>query len=124
MDRFLARLMRRMLSLEGRLTRGGFWALALLLGGSFVVLFVFLESALGRGATWLLYPPFFWSAAALLVKRLHDRARSAWWLLVAVIPVLGPLWLFIDLALRAGTPGDNQYGDDPRLVRADYLTVA
>ena len=79
MDRFLARLMRRMLSFEGRLTRGGFWALALLLGGSFVVLFVFLESALGRGATWLLYPPFFWSAAALLVKRLHDRARSAWW---------------------------------------------
>jgi uncharacterized membrane protein YhaH (DUF805 family) len=37
--------------------------------------------------------------------------------------VLGALWLFVDLALRRGTPGENQYGPDPREFGADYLTV-
>lgn len=123
MEKIFASLGRLLFVFRGRLARGTIWAAALCVAAAFAVLFVFIESALGRTATWILYPPFAWAMAALCVKRLHDRARSAWWLLVAVIPVLGPLWLFVDLALRGGTPGDNQYGDDPRLVRADYLTV-
>lgn len=116
-------LTRLLLCTRGRITRGTFWTTTLLAGATFVVLFVFLEAALGRAATWVPYPPFAWVAIAQLVKRLHDRARSPWWLLVVLIPVLGPLWLFVDLALRGGTQGDNQYGDDPRLLRADYLGV-
>lgn len=118
------RWVRWLFSFDGRLSRGGFWGLGLPVLGAFVVLFVFLESAIGRGATWLLYPLLAWILAALMVRRLHDRARSPWWLFVALVPVFGPLWLFFEMALRRGTPGDNQYGDDPRLVRADYLTVA
>lgn len=115
---------RWLFSFDGRLTRGGFWAVGLPVLGVFVVLFVFLEAAMGRGATWLLYPLLAWVLAALLVRRMHDRARCAWWLLAALVPIAGPLWLFFELALRGGTSGDNQYGDDPRLARADYLTVA
>jgi uncharacterized membrane protein YhaH (DUF805 family) len=110
-------------SFRGRLSRATFWWAVVLLVAVFVVMFVFLESAMGRGATWILYPPFLWSALALAVKRLHDRAKSPWWLLIVVIPLLGPLWLFISLFLRSGTPGENEYGDDPRLEDADYLTV-
>jgi uncharacterized membrane protein YhaH (DUF805 family) len=110
-------------SFGGRLTRAGYWSALLLLVAVFVVLFVFFESTLGRGATWILYPPALWSALALAVKRLHDRAKSPWRLLLVVIPVLGPLWLFVSLCLRSGTPGENQYGEDPRLQDADYLTV-
>ena len=58
-----------------------------------------------------------------MTKRLHDRGRSAWWLIVLLIPVLGPLWLAIELALRRGTPGENQYGADPLERHYDYLTV-
>ena len=110
-------------SFRGRLSRATFWWALLLAVAVFVVLFVFLDSAIGRGATWILYPPLLWAGFALAVKRLHDRAKSPWWLLLAVIPVLGPLWLFVSLCLRSGTPGENQYGDDPRLENADYLTV-
>ena len=110
-------------SFRGRIERSAFWWSALALGAVFVVLFVFLDTVVGRTATFALYPPLFWGGAALAVKRLHDRGTSAWWLLVAVVPILGPLWVFITLGLRAGSPGENQYGDDPRLFDADYLTV-
>ena len=120
----LLRLLRPYLFFRGRLARGTFCWCVLGLMAAFVVLFVFLDTAVGYAATLVLYPPFFWGAAALIVKRLHDRDHSAWRLLIALIPVVGPLWLLIDLFFRAGSPGENQYGNDPRLYDADYLTVA
>jgi len=91
---------------------------------AFAILFVFLEDSLGRASTWVLYPPFLWSLAALIVKRLHDRGRSAASLLWVLLPVLGPLWLVFNLGFRKGTDGDNQYGPDPLLVDVDYLKVS
>ena len=114
---------RGLFSVRGRTPRAGFWLIALAVGVAFVVLFVFLEDAFGRATTLLLYPPYLWLLAAAAVRRLHDRGRSAWFLLVLVIPLLGPIWLLIELAFRAGTEGDNQYGPDP-YARADYLVVA
>jgi uncharacterized membrane protein YhaH (DUF805 family) len=108
---------------RGRATRGEFWWGALGTGFAFVVLLVFLEAVFNRSTSLILYPPLFWIAAALACKRLHDRGKSLWWLLVLVIPILGPLWLLIDLLFRAGTPGENQYGQDPLQIGVDYLTV-
>jgi len=39
------------------------------------------------------------------------------------VPVLGPLWLLVDLGLLRGTPHENQYGLDPLTVDSDYLRV-
>ena len=119
----MRRLLRLYVFFNGRIERFTFWWTGLALGAAFVVLYVFLDTVSGARSTLLLYPLLFWGAAALAVKRLHDRGDSAWWLAVALIPILGPLWLFVTLGLRAGTPGENQYGDDPRLFDADYLTV-
>lgn len=118
-----SRLLNRLISFRGRLSRGPFVLAAVGATATFAILFVFLESAFGRGATWLLYPPYLWIALSLSVRRLHDRARSAWFLLIASIPILGLVWVSVELFLRTGTGGDNQYGDDPRMLRADYLTV-
>lgn len=120
----LLRLLRLFFMFRGRLARGRYGCCILALGAAFVVLFVFIDATVGYASTLVLYPPFFWSASALSVKRLHDRGHTAWRLLLVLIPVVGPLWLFIGLFLRGGTPGENQYGDDPRLFDADYLTVA
>lgn len=106
-----------------RLSRQAFWGWSLATWATFAILFVFLSSALGRASTWILYPPFFWILLALMVKRVHDRGLSGAQLLWVLLPVIGPLWLVITLALRAGTAGSNQYGDDPRLIDIDYLTV-
>lgn len=116
-------LIRLLFSFRGRLSRFVFWAGWLGLFAVFAMLFVFVEAAFGRPATFMLYPVLFWACLALSIKRMHDRGRSFWWLIAVVVPILGPLWLLFELGLRVGTPGENQYGADP-LEGGDYLTVA
>jgi uncharacterized membrane protein YhaH (DUF805 family) len=52
---------------------------------------------------------------ALSVRRLHDTERSAWWLLLFAVPLLGPLVLIVFYCLE-GTRGDNAYGADPKAM--------
>jgi uncharacterized membrane protein YhaH (DUF805 family) len=58
------------------------------------------------------------------VKRLRDRGKSALWLALVLIPVIGPLVLAFELGFWRGTPGENQYGDDPLSENADYMVVS
>jgi FAD/FMN-containing dehydrogenase/uncharacterized membrane protein YhaH (DUF805 family)/SAM-dependent methyltransferase len=118
----IGRLAGTFLSFRGRLQRGPFWLSVLALSLVCLMAGSFLERTLGRRASLVVLPPFFWSAAALLVRRLHDRGRGAPWLAAAVVPIAGPLWLFVDLFLRKGTPGENRFGPDPR-AGGDYLAV-
>lgn len=52
---------------------------------------------------------------AVAVRRLHDVGRSGWWLLIALVPLLGILVLLI-WALRPGEDGPNRFGTDPRAI--------
>jgi uncharacterized membrane protein YhaH (DUF805 family) len=83
----------------------------------------------------LLFIPFLVSSLAVATKRLHDREKSAWWLLVFyLLPALldgmanlagdaslvfslaslaVSIWAFVELGCLRGTTGDNQYGPDP-----------
>lgn len=49
---------------------------------------------------------------AVSVRRLHDIDRSGWWILIIFIPLIG-LLVLIYWAVQPGTPGTNEYGDDP-----------
>lgn len=49
---------------------------------------------------------------AVGVRRLHDINRRGWWLLIALIPLVGIIILIVWLA-KAGDKGANQYGGDP-----------
>ena len=49
-------------------------------------------------------------AIMVYIKRFHDRDKSGWWLLIVLIPLIGPIWLLIELGFLKGTPGPNQYG--------------
>lgn len=75
----------------------------------------------GEIASALVAAIFLVSAAAISVQRLHDTGDSGAWLLVLLIPVLGPIWLLLKL-LRRGVPGTNRYGADPG-NRLDYFKV-
>ncbi|MBF0248363.1 MAG: DUF805 domain-containing protein [Alphaproteobacteria bacterium] len=56
-------------------------------------------------AVWLPYVVFqFWTALAIMYKRCHDRGRSAWWLLLVIVPLLN-LWVMIELLFLRGTVG-------------------
>ena len=117
------RLGRLLFSFRGRMPRATFWCSALLTAAAFVALLVLLEAAFERQASLVIYPPLFWAMAALAVRRLRDRGRRPAWLLMLLIPIVGPLWALLELGFRRGTPGENRYGADPLEARGDYLTV-
>lgn len=52
---------------------------------------------------------------AVTVRRLHDTDRSGWWALLALLPVLGTIVLFVFCVLD-GTPGPNRFGENPKAV--------
>ena len=49
---------------------------------------------------------------AVTVRRLHDTGRSGWWMLIALIPIAGPIAMLIFLC-GVSKPGENEYGPNP-----------
>jgi uncharacterized membrane protein YhaH (DUF805 family) len=52
-------------------------------------------------------------AIAVSVRRLHDTGKSGWWLLIGLVPLLGPLVLLFFM-IQDGEPGSNRYGENPK----------
>jgi uncharacterized membrane protein YhaH (DUF805 family) len=50
---------------------------------------------------------------AVSVRRLHDTGHSGWWLLIALVPLIGVIVLLVCMVLE-GKPGTNQYGANPK----------
>ncbi|MGI9323844.1 MAG: DUF805 domain-containing protein [Pseudomonadales bacterium] len=109
---------------SGRMRRRQFWLISLCAWLGFSILYAGLHSVTGRASTLVLYPVMLALLFAVCSRRYHDLDKSAWWLLLLAVPVLGPLWAFIELSFRKGRPGDNRFGPDPRHNNADYLVVA
>jgi uncharacterized membrane protein YhaH (DUF805 family) len=97
-------------SLDGRISRQPFWlGTAVLFGVNVAVSLVvrggFLGAIIGLA---LIYP-----SVCVSVKRWHDRGKSGWWVLIALIPVVGWIWTIVECGFLPGTPGANDYGPDP-----------
>src|SRR4051812_42824462 len=80
-------------SFHGRINRAIYWLTTIALLVAFVALAVVAVLGGGFGglaAVFLvLYIPLLWIGLAIGAKRLHDRGKSAWWLLVFyVVPSL------------------------------------
>jgi uncharacterized membrane protein YhaH (DUF805 family) len=54
---------------------------------------------------------------SVTVRRLHDTGRSAWWLLIGLIPLLGAIVLLVFMMLD-GESGSNRFGENPKAVTA------
>ena len=121
-----------LLSAAGRIGRKTYWLSAL---GLFVANLVL------QGASWLVINPttedghvsfsvdtlgtltllalfvvmLVLSVSGLLssIKRCHDRGRSGWFLLVSFIPLVGAIWMLVELGFLRGTSGTNRFGSDP-----------
>lgn len=51
---------------------------------------------------------------AVGVRRLHDTGRSGWWLLIALIPIVGAIILIVFFC-EDSKADENQYGPNPKL---------
>ena len=114
-------------STKGRVTRTTYW----LFGLSYFILYLIAFFAdfmmLGglEGLAQQTSPRFFgiftgilglagvFPSLAIQIKRLHDRDRSGWFLLLNLVPFAN-LWIGIEVGFLPGTSGQNQYGPDPR----------
>lgn len=100
----------------GRISRRTYWlyGVAMLLG-----LAVLGHALLGiaglrpETAELLVNVALVWPALAISAKRWHDRGRSAAWLLINLVPVIGWLWALIDNGCVKGDIGPNRFGADP-----------
>jgi uncharacterized membrane protein YhaH (DUF805 family) len=52
---------------------------------------------------------------AVAFRRLHDTGRSAWWLLIGLIPLIGWIVLIVFL-VQDSQEGENEYGVSPKLA--------
>ena len=98
---------------NGRASRSEFWyfflfniVVSIVLGlvDNLILGFPLLQAIFGLA---LLIP-----GLAVSVRRLHDKDKSGWWLLIALVPLIGAILLIVWYATE-GTPGDNQFGPPP-----------
>ena len=124
--------LKRYADFRGRARRKEFWSWFLFI---WIMLFVlmYLDTALGLGGTATAYRTgnsvgfnmtggllsllfalaMFIPNIAVSVRRLHDVGKSGWFLLFALIPFLGWIYLLY-LYVQPGMAGPNEYGPDPK----------
>ena len=131
---------------DGRVNRAKFWIAVLIFAAINVVLaivgYVMDQSVVFQALNSMLGIVILISSIAVGVKRLHDRNKSGWYLLLfylvpSVLVVIGVLigafvedstiiatvlgllafaigvWAFVEMGCLRGTIGVNQYGPDP-----------
>lgn len=109
-------------SLEGRTNRLGWWGrqfLILIWWAVFIILYAALfgantEPAEQSDSTLLFWCVAFFGSVGLnlsaMVRRYHDRGKSGLWFLITFIPIVGPIWMLIELGFLSGDRRDNEYG--------------
>lgn len=131
-------LTQTLFSFEGRIGRAPYWyfvlAAIVLFGVVFAAVGVSMFGAMtaaapdappaGMGAATMAIPVLsllmLWPSLAICAKRWHDVDKSAWWILIGLVPVVGGLVALVFNGFIPGTPGANRFGDPPgqRLVPA------
>ena len=109
-------LLHTLFSFNGRISRQPYWLFTL---ATVVILFgpaIFYFSVGSDTADTyvdIAALVLFWPAIAVQTKRWHDGDKSAWWLLINFVPVLGLLWALVENGFLQGTAGGNRFGEDP-----------
>jgi uncharacterized membrane protein YhaH (DUF805 family) len=114
------KVLRNYVGFTGRARRKEYW-MFILFNIIFAIAAMILDNALGiaiedvgYGPIYILYGlALFLPGLAVAVRRLHDVGKSGWFLFIALIPLIGTIWLLVLLA-KDGEPGMNQYGINPK----------
>jgi len=134
------------ITFTGRINRAKYWIAILIYLAICVIMvaigFIYMDSRIVEGTSLIVWILMFISSIGVTIKRLHDRNKSGWYVLLFLIApiilmgagvVIGTmsagagivatalwlianviyLWSFVELGCLRGTIGQNQYGPDP-----------
>jgi uncharacterized membrane protein YhaH (DUF805 family) len=109
---------RFLFSFEGRAPRREYWTFVGLIVIPVFVVAELLDSSHGykpfEGPAYdILVLVLLWPSLAVCARRWHDRDKSARWILINFIPIVGGIWALIENGCLQGTSGDNRFGPDP-----------
>lgn len=119
MDWYL-KVLKQYANFKGRARRKEYWMFALF-NFIFALAAMLLDNLFGitlgeipYGPIYMLYGlAVFIPGLAVLVRRLHDAGKSGWWFLIALIPIIGSIWLLI-LLIKDSEAGSNKWGPNPK----------
>ena len=107
-------------SFDGRINRAKFWAGVGVMFAAAIIsqlidnLLGITIGDTGLGPVYIIVAlATIYFGLAIYAKRWHDRDKSGWWTLIILIPLIGPIWLLVELGALEGTRGPNRYGPDP-----------
>ena len=112
-------------SFEGRVGRGPYWmffiVMAVVFGGvTALSMMTMLNAEDPSSAGGMASMPMMvailvlaWPSLAIQAKRWHDVDKSAWWILIGLVPAVGALIALVFNGFIAGTPGHNRFGPAP-----------
>jgi uncharacterized membrane protein YhaH (DUF805 family) len=119
-------------SFEGRINRAKFWIGSLVLWVLWIVVNVVFSTIFGMHyvegnffptmapAAWLVWTiialALTYATFALWAKRWHDRDKSGWWSLIFIVPIVGAIWILVELGCLLGSEGPNRFGPDPLVL--------
>lgn len=117
-------VLKKYATFTGRARRKEYWMFGLF----HIIVFVLLALLDGflqtEGIITMIYLlATFLPSFAVSVRRLHDTGRSGWWMLINIVPMIGPIVLLIFMCMDSQTgnqfdsqTGNNKYGPNPKLL--------
>jgi len=106
-------LISKYVDFSGRARRSEYWWFALfnfLAGLIASVIDLALDT---RIVEYVVTLGLFLPSLSVAARRLHDVGRTAWWLLLMLVPFLGWIALLIFWVMDS-EPGDNRFGPNPK----------
>ncbi len=120
--------LRRYADFSGRSRRREYWSFVLfnlligvavwaLLAATYAAGMSETQMTMIMGPVFMLYGlvalVFIIPGIAVTIRRLHDTDRSGWFVLFALIPLVGAIFLLV-FYCEKGTRGPNRFGPDPK----------
>lgn len=121
--------MRQYADFNGRARRKEYWMFTLF-NIIFAIVALVLDNILGinfqegsGGPFYIIYAlAVLIPGIAVLVRRLHDLGKSGWMFFIALIPLIGSIWLLV-LLCSEGESGSNEYGPNPKDSSAELNEI-
>ena len=115
--------MKKYAQFSGRARRMEYW-MFVLFNVIFIIVLAFVDGMFGTFSPEAgigMFSGLYWLAViipgiSVTARRLHDTSRSGWWMLINIIPLIGPIVMLV-FACMDSHP-DNDYGPNPKAITA------